>query len=97
MHRIQPGRKTRGRMARARDALLAGVLMMAGASQAQAEPPIRSPEDAACRAEAKAKVFSAPNPKALDIEEIGRGLYHACMKRIAGQTRKTQRRRHRER
>ncbi len=84
-------------MARARDALLVGVLMVAGASQARAEPPIRSPEDAACRAEAKAKVFSAPNPKGLDIEEVGRGLYYACMNRIAGKTRGPRGRRHRER
>jgi hypothetical protein len=50
---------------------------------ARAEPPIRSPEDAACRAEARAKVFSAPNPQGLEPEEIGRQIYFACMNRIA--------------
>ncbi len=98
MHRIQPGRETRGRALRTRDAVLVAVLMaVAGVSQAQAEPPIRSPEDAACRAEAKAKVFSAPNPKGLDIEEVGRGLYYACMNRIAGKSRGPRGRRHRTR
>jgi hypothetical protein len=50
----------------------------------RAEPPIRSPEDAACRTEARAKVFAAPNPNGLEIEEIGRQIYFACMKRIGG-------------
>jgi hypothetical protein len=50
---------------------------------AYAEPPIRSPEDAACRNEARAKVFSAPNPRGLELEEIGRQIYYACMNRIA--------------
>lgn len=98
MHRIQPARKTRGRAPRTRDAVLVGVLMLlVGASRALAEPPIRSPEDAACRAEAKAKVFSAPNPKGLDIEEVGRGLYYACMNRITSKSKRSRGRRHRER
>ncbi|WP_091779569.1 hypothetical protein [Methylobacterium sp. UNC378MF] len=50
---------------------------------ARAEPPIRSPEDAACRNEARAKVFSAPNPQGLELEEIGRRIYFACMSRVA--------------
>lgn len=98
MHRIQPGCKTRGHAPRTRDAVLVGVLLLAaGISRAQAEPPIRSPEDAACRAEAKAKVFSAPNPKNLDIEEVGRELYYACMNRITGKSKRSRGRRHRER
>ena len=52
----------------------------------RAEPPIRSPEDAACRVEARAKVFTAPNPRGLELEEIGRQIYGACMRRIAQAT-----------
>ncbi|MCJ2055489.1 hypothetical protein MKL09_02865 [Methylobacterium sp. J-048] len=52
-----------------------------GGEPARAEPPIRSPEDAACRNEARAKVFSAPNPQGLELEDIGRQIYFACMAR----------------
>ena len=68
-----------------------------GIGAAQAEPPIRSPEDAACRAEAKARVFSEPNPRNLPIEELGKGIYYACMARIDGKgkgSRKRARRHH---
>ncbi|GJD58713.1 hypothetical protein [Methylobacterium dankookense] len=54
---------------------------------ARAEPPIRSPQDAACRNEARAKVFSAPNPRGLELEVIGRQIYHACMRRAKGRRR----------
>lgn len=64
-------------------AAVLSLVVMAGTGPARAEPPIRSPEDAACRAEARAKVFSAPNPRGLGLEEVGRGIYHACMKRTA--------------
>ena len=57
-------------------------LVLAG-SPARAEPPIRSPEDAACRLEARAKVFVAPNPRGLELEELGRQIYYACMKRLS--------------
>lgn len=56
-------------------------------SPARAEPPIRSPEDAACRLEAKAKVFAAPNPRGLELEEIGKQIYYACMARLDRSTR----------
>jgi hypothetical protein len=59
---------------------LIGLLL--AASPARAEPPIRSPEDAACRLEAKAKVFTAPNPRGLELEEIGKQIYYACMARL---------------
>ncbi|MCJ2088247.1 hypothetical protein MKK88_19995 [Methylobacterium sp. E-005] len=49
---------------------------------ARAEPPIRSPEDAACRLEARAKVFATPNPRGLELEEIGKQIYYACMARL---------------
>ncbi|SDM44432.1 hypothetical protein SAMN05216360_102113 [Methylobacterium phyllostachyos] len=73
--------------------------LVLAANPARAEPPIRSPEDAACRLEAKAKVFSAPNPRGLELEEIGRQIYYACMSRIsaAAQPVKRGKRRHRRR
>jgi hypothetical protein len=61
--------------------ILMGSILLGGS--ARAEPPIRSPEDAACRLEARAKVFSAPNPGGLAIEDVGRQIYFACMKRIS--------------
>ena len=68
---------------------------------ALAEPPIRSVEDAACRLEARAKVFSTPNPKGLELEQIGRQIYYACMSRLgqgqAQPVKRTSRRRHRRR
>lgn len=51
------------------------------AGEARAEPPIRGPQDAACRREARARVFSAPNPRGLEPELLGRQIYHACMRR----------------
>jgi hypothetical protein len=69
------------------------ALVALGGTSARAEPPIRSPEDAACRAEAKAKVFSAPNPRHLAIEDLGRGLYNACIKRTAPKGKARSRRR----
>ena len=45
------------------------------------EPPITSLQDAACRAEAKAKVFAVPDPLNLGLREIGKQLYFGCMKR----------------
>jgi hypothetical protein len=51
-----------------------------GAARAE-EPPITSLEDAACRAEAKAKVFSVPDPLNLGLREIGKQIYFGCMKR----------------
>ncbi|MCJ2096207.1 hypothetical protein MKK67_27455 [Methylobacterium sp. J-072] len=64
-------------------ALVSAAILIAslGIVPARAEPPIRSPEDAACRNEARAKVFSAPNPNGLELEDIGRQIYFACMAR----------------
>lgn len=74
--------------------IAAGVLALLGfgLSAAQAEPPIKSPEDAACRAEAKARIFSTPNPRSLPIEEVGKGIYFACMDRIAPKAKSTHKR-----
>ncbi|MCJ2062120.1 hypothetical protein MKK63_05315 [Methylobacterium sp. J-088] len=72
---------------------------MLAVSPARAEPPIRSPEDAACRLEARARVFTAPNPRGLELEEIGKQIYYACMARLgeAAQPAKTAHRRHKRR
>jgi hypothetical protein len=69
------------------------ALVVLGATSAHAEPPIRSPEDAACRTEARARVFSAPNPRHLSLEDLGRGIYNACMKRTAPKGKARSRRR----
>lgn len=52
-------------------------------SLAQSEPPIRSAEDAFCRSEARAQVFSAPDPLNLGLREIGRRIWASCMERTA--------------
>ena len=62
--------------------VLVGMLLALGSTAASADPPIRSAEDAACRLEAKARVFSAPNPRGLEPETIGRQIYYACMSRF---------------
>ena len=75
------------------------VGLMLAVSPARAEPPIRSPEDAACRLEARAKVFVTPNPRGLELEEIGKQIYYACMARLGEDARpaKPARRRHKQR
>ena len=72
------------------------VGLMLTMNPARAEPPIRSPEDAACRLEAKAKVFATPNPRGLELEEIGKQIYYACMARLgqSAQPARPARRRH---
>ncbi|GLS45031.1 hypothetical protein [Methylobacterium brachythecii] len=60
--------------------LFLAVVGLSGAAQAE-EPPITSLQDAACRAEAKAKVFAVPDPLNLGLREIGKQLYFGCMKR----------------
>ena len=54
---------------------------MTGSSVAQniPEPPIQSPQDAACREQAKAQVFSAPNPNNLSLYDLGSQIRHLCM------------------
>lgn len=43
------------------------------------EPPIQSPEDGACRGQARAEVFSAPNPNHLGLWDLGSQIWHTCM------------------
>lgn len=46
---------------------------------------IKNPEDARCRDEARAHVFTAPNPKGLTPYGLGAELYHACMRRLGAE------------
>ncbi len=57
------------------------LVALTGAALAQQvdEPPIQSPQDAACRVQARAQVFSAPNPSNLSLYDLGSQIYHACM------------------
>lgn len=50
-----------------------------GSAHAQQEPPIQSPQDAACRTDARDKVFTAPNPNNLSLWDLGSQIYHVCM------------------
>ena len=65
---------------------IAGFLVVTGtvASSAQNEP-IKGPEDARCRDEARDLVFSAPNPKRLSPFDLGAEIYHACMRRLGAE------------
>ncbi|BAU92906.1 hypothetical protein MPPM_4301 [Methylorubrum populi] len=85
--------------------LYLGALLWLGTSlgpspaAAQGEPPIRSAEDAFCRSEARAQVFSAPDPLNLGLREIGRRIWASCMERTQrkgqGKGQKSRKRRHR--
>lgn len=46
---------------------------------AQLEPPVQGPADAACREEARSRVFTAPNPNNLSLWDLGSQIWHACM------------------
>ena len=79
--------------------LSVGTGLGASPAAAQGEPPIRSAEDAFCRSEARAQVFSAPDPLNLGLREIGRRIWASCMERTQrkGQAKgqKSRKRRHR--
>lgn len=79
MPRIQASSRVR---AAASTGILCGFLLALGHTAARADPPIRSAEDAACRLEAKARVFVTPNPQGLEPEAIGRQIYYACLRRL---------------
>ena len=61
--------------------LLLGCLATAPEAAAQGEPPIKSAQDAACRNEARARVFSTPDPQGIGLRAVGRQIYMACMQR----------------
>lgn len=54
------------------------TLSMTAGAIAQ-EPPIQSPQDAACRDQARSEVFSAPNPDRLSLWDLGSQIWHTCM------------------
>ncbi len=58
-----------------------GVLNVGMLGSAWAEPPIKSPQDAACRNEARARVFVTPDPAGIGLHAVGRQIYMACMAR----------------
>ena len=55
------------------------TLALTSAAAAQSEPPVQGPADAACREEARAKVFTAPNPNNLSLWDLGSQIWHSCM------------------
>ena len=66
-----------------RTAVVAVVLFAGSTVAASAQnEPIKGPEDAKCRDEARDLVFSAPNPKRLSPFDLGAEIYHACMRRL---------------
>jgi hypothetical protein len=88
------GLQSRGRPVRAVSLRLAASILLTGMlSPAFAQnQPIKGPEDAKCRDEARNHVFTAPNPKGLSLYGLGAELYHACMRRLGAEPAKTPRR-----
>ncbi|MFD0933686.1 hypothetical protein [Methylobacterium trifolii] len=72
-----------------------GLLIAGLGNAARAEPPIQSAEDAACRLEARARVFTTPNPHGIELEILGKQIYMSCMQRTAKPRQRS--RRHRRR
>jgi len=77
----------------AKPAILALGLVLGGTGGALAEPPIQSAQDAFCRSEARAQVFSAPDPLNIGLREIGRQIWASCMSRGRASPRKVAHRR----
>jgi hypothetical protein len=65
---------------------MAAVGLLGIALPARAEAPIKSPQDAACRNEARAKVFVTPDPGGIGLYAVGRQIYTACMTRSQPRT-----------
>lgn len=59
---------------------------MTGGAFAQSQPPIKSPEDATCRDDARDRLLGAPNPKGLSPFDLGAQLYHECMRRLGAES-----------
>ncbi|GAN49953.1 MULTISPECIES: hypothetical protein [Methylobacterium] len=55
------------------------ALTTGAAAQSVPEPPIQSPQDAACREQARAQIFSYPNPNNLSLYDLGSQIWHLCM------------------
>lgn len=65
---------------------------LSGEAPAQGEPPITSAQDAACRDEARDRVFSTPDPRGIGLQAIGKQIYTACMQRAGARSGGTGRR-----
>jgi hypothetical protein len=61
------------------------AVAMTGGASAQSQPPIKSPEDATCRNDARDRLLGAPNPKGLSPFDLGTQLYHECMRRLGAE------------
>lgn len=61
------------------------AVIMTGSALAQTQPPIKSPEDATCRDDARNRLLGAPNPKGLSPFDLGAQLYHECMRRLGAE------------
>lgn len=61
------------------------TVTMTGSALAQLQPPIKSPEDATCREDARSRLLGAPNPKGLSPFDLGAQLYHECMRRLGAE------------
>lgn len=59
--------------------LLAVALTSSAVAQTVTEPPVQGPQDAACREQARAQVFTAPNPDHLNLYDLGSQIWHLCM------------------
>lgn len=55
------------------------ALTTGAAAQSVPEPPIQSPQDAACREQARAQILSYPNPNNLSLYDLGSQIWHLCM------------------
>ncbi len=66
----------------AKAALLTALILAPAIAQAQTIPPVQSPQDQACRDEAKSRLFSGPTG-GQDLFAIGRQYWIACMRRTA--------------
>ena len=63
-------------------AVIWGTLILApAATYAQGQPPIQSPQDAACRQEAQRGVFA--DTRGLDPYALGRQIWAQCMSRMS--------------
>lgn len=75
--------------------LLSALLMLAPAvALGQGQPPVQSPQDAACRNEAANRVFSVPNPRGLDPYVLGGQIWTQCMRQAGALAPRTRQSRH---
>jgi len=84
---MSPSRRSNGALCAIGLGLVFGAAIPAAIAQ-DASTPIRSPQDAACRNEARSQVFATPDPRGLGLYAIGRQIYVACMKRTQGGARR---------